>query len=128
MSTYRASVDLPPVTHSVPVARHVVVDLMRVWQAPQDRDDAALLVTELVTNVIDHVGGEASFTLELEVSDGWLLVAVVDGSSVLPVVRELDKERPRRRGLQLVQAIAERWGTEEHHGGKRIWFQLAPPQ
>jgi anti-sigma regulatory factor (Ser/Thr protein kinase) len=128
MSTYRASVDLPPVVHSVPVARHVVLDLMRAWGAPQDRDDAALLVTEVVTNVVDHVGGEASFTLELEVSDGWLLVAVVDGSSVLPVVRELDRERPRGRGLQLVEAIAERWGTEEHHGGKRIWFQLPPPE
>jgi anti-sigma regulatory factor (Ser/Thr protein kinase) len=128
MSTYRASIDLPPVLRSVPVARHVVLDLMRAWGAPQDRDDAALLVTELVTNVVDHVGGEASFTLELEASDGWLLVAVVDGSSITPVVRELDHERPRGRGLQLVEAIAERWGTEEHHGGKRIWFHLAPPE
>src|SRR4051812_1917120 len=29
------------------------------------REDAALLVTELVANVIDHVGGEAQLTVEL---------------------------------------------------------------
>ena len=127
MSSFSASVDLPPTAYSVPVARHLTTDLLRVWRAPHDRDDAALLVTELVSNVVDHVGGEASFTLELEIAEGWLRVAVVDGSSVLPLVRELDSESPRGRGLRLVQAISERWGCDEHDGGKRIWFQLAPP-
>jgi anti-sigma regulatory factor (Ser/Thr protein kinase) len=127
MSTLTASVDLLPVSASVPVARHLTVDLMRAWGVPQDRDDAALLVTELVANVVDHVQGEASLTLELAVSDGWLRIAVVDGSSVRPVVRELEKEQPRGRGLLLVQAIADRWGSEDHRGGKRVWFELAPP-
>ena len=127
MSTFSAGIDLPPVAHSVPLARHVTVDLLRVWRAPHDRDDAALLVTELVSNVVDHVGGEASFTLELELADGWLRMAVADGSSVLPVVRELNSAHPRGRGLRLVQAIAERWGCESRDGGKRIWFDLAPP-
>lgn len=127
MSSFTASVDLSPLAHCVPVARHLVTDLLRVWRAPHDRDDAALLVTELVSNVVDHVAGEASFTLQLELSDGWLRVAVVDGSSVLPVVRELDSSQPRGRGLRLVQALAERWGCDEHDGGKRVWFDLAPP-
>jgi hypothetical protein len=39
-------------------------------------------VPELVANVIDHVRGEASLTLEPAVSDGWLRIAVVDGSSI----------------------------------------------
>jgi hypothetical protein len=77
--------------------------------------------------VVDHVGGEASLTLELESSDGWLRIAVADGSSVRPVVRELDKDNPRGRGLRLVQALADRWGAEDHQGGKRIWLELAPP-
>jgi anti-sigma regulatory factor (Ser/Thr protein kinase) len=126
MSTLTASVDLLPVSASVPAARHLTVDLMRAWGVPQDRDDAALLVTELVANVVDHVQG-ASLTLELAVSDGWLRIAVVDGSSIRPVVRELEKEQPRGRGLLLVQAIADRWGSEDHRGGKRVWFELAPP-
>jgi hypothetical protein len=84
-------------------------------------------VTELVSNVVDHVGGETSLTLEVEMSDGWLRISVADGSAVRPVVRELDTGSVRGRGLQLVHMIADRWGSEDHQGGKRVWFDLAPP-
>ena len=127
MSTLSASVDLRPVVRSVPAARHVVAELLAAWGAGHDQEDVALLVTELVSNVVDHVGGEASLTLELELSDGWLRIAVADGSSVRPVVRELDSGNPRGRGLRMVQAIADRWGAEDHDGGKRVWFELSPP-
>jgi anti-sigma regulatory factor (Ser/Thr protein kinase) len=127
MSTLTASIDLPPTTASVPAARHLLLDVLRAWGVPQDRDDAALLVTELVSNVVDHVQGEASLCLELAFSDGWLRISVADGSSVRPVVRELEHEQPRGRGLLLVKAIADRWGSEDHRGGKRVWFELRPP-
>lgn len=124
MSSLSASIDLPPTAASVPVARRLVRDLLGIWGAPHDRDDAALLVTELVANVVDHVGGEASLALELTLADGWLRVAVADGSAVEPVVRELSQERLRGRGMQLVTSIADRWGVEPHDGGKRVWFEL----
>ena len=126
MSSYFASVDLPPDLASVPCARHLVLDLLRTWRAPHDHDDAGLLVTELVANVVDHVGGEASFILEVTLADRWLRIAVADGSAIRPVVQEHSGDRPRGRGLRLVQAVAERWGVEDHHGGKRVWFELAP--
>ncbi|WP_040338658.1 ATP-binding protein [Candidatus Blastococcus massiliensis] len=126
MSSLSACVDLPPNAASVRVARHVVTDLMRAWCAPHDVADAALLVTELVANVVDHVGGDASFTLEVTLAGSWLRIAVVDGSSVVPVVQELSRDRTRGRGLQMVQAIADRWGCEERQGGKRVWFDLSP--
>ncbi len=127
MSTLTARIDLPPVAGSVPAARHLLLVLLRAWDVPHDRDDAALLVTELVANVIDHAKEEASLGLEVAVSDGWLRISVSDGSSIRPVVRELSQERPRGRGLLLVKAIADRWGSEEHRGGKRVWFELSPP-
>jgi anti-sigma regulatory factor (Ser/Thr protein kinase) len=119
--------DLPPIPPSVPVARHLVLELLRSWRAPQDREDAALLVTELVSNVVDHVQGEANLTLELELSDRTLLIAVIDGSSIRPVVRELSTDRPRGRGMRMVESIADRWGADDHLGGKRVWFELLPP-
>ena len=127
MSTLTARIDLPPVSGSVPAARHLLLELLRAWDVPHDRDDAALLVTELVANVIDHAKEEASLGLEVAVSDEWLRISVADGSSIRPVVRELSHERPRGRGLLLVKAIADRWGSEEHRGGKRVWFELSPP-
>jgi len=126
MSTRSASIDLPPTSASVLAARRVVRDLLAVWDVPHDREDAALLVTELVTNVVDHVQGEVDLTLELSLSDTWLRIAVVDGSSIRPVVQELSHERPRGRGMRMVEAIADRWGAEDHKGGKRVWFDLYP--
>jgi anti-sigma regulatory factor (Ser/Thr protein kinase) len=127
MSTRSASIDLPPVATSVPAARHLVKEVLRAWEVPHDREDAALLVTELVANVVDHARGDANFTLELSVSDTGLRIAVIDGSSIRPVVQELSHDRPRGRGLRLVESIAERWGADDHDGGKRVWFDLRPP-
>ena len=111
---------------SVPLARHVTLDVLRSWRSAHDLDDAALLVSELVSNVVDHAQTEAVLTLELALAGEWLRISVADGSAIRPVVRELDRERPRGRGLQLVEGIADRWGAEDHQGGKRIWFELAP--
>ena len=125
MSTLAASVDLNPVPASVPVARHLVLDLLGAWRSPHDAGDAALLVTELVANVVDHVAGEVSFTLELTLSERWLRISVADGSALRPVVREFEAAAPRGRGMRLVAGIADRWGVEDHADGKRVWFELA---
>jgi anti-sigma regulatory factor (Ser/Thr protein kinase) len=127
MSRRTASIELPPVQASVPASRRLVLELLHVWGVPHDREDAALLVTELVANVVDHVGGEADLTLEISLSGSWLRIAVADGSAIPPVVQELSHDRPRGRGLRMVQAIADRWGAEGHRGGKRVWLDLRPP-
>ncbi|MGR6966245.1 ATP-binding protein [Geodermatophilus sp. URMC 61] len=126
MSTLTAAVDLRPVPASVPVARHLVLDLLGAWKAPHDAGDAALLVTELVANVVDHVDGRASFTLEVTLAEDWLRVSVADGSALRPAVREFEVAAPRGRGVRLVEGIADRWGVEDHSDGKRVWFELAP--
>ena len=74
MSTFRGSFELRPVPSSVPTARHVVVEVLRAWEVPHDVDDAALLTTELVANVLAHVGGEATLTVEVDSSDEWLRI------------------------------------------------------
>ncbi|SDZ22379.1 hypothetical protein SAMN05660209_05094 [Geodermatophilus africanus] len=128
MSTLTAAVDLRPVPASVPVARHLVLDLLGAWKAPHDAGDAALLVTELVANVVDHVAGQASFTVELSLSEDWLRISVVDGSALRPVVQQFEVGAPRGRGMRLVESIADRWGAEDHADGKAVWFELAAPQ
>lgn len=127
MSTLTASLDLPPTASSIPVARRLVGLLLQSWGARQDLDDAALLLTELVANVVDHVGGTDCLTVEATYSEDWLRLAVVDCSPTPPVVQEMDIQRVRGRGLHMVQTLADRWGCEDHRGGKRVWFELRPP-
>jgi anti-sigma regulatory factor (Ser/Thr protein kinase) len=126
MSTLSARVDLPPTVGSVPTARRLAVELLTVWRAPHDRDDAGLVVSELVANVVDHVGGDQPFTLELTHSGDWLRISLVDGSAIRPIVRELEMSSSRGRGMRMVERIASRWGAEDHDGGKRVWVELAP--
>ncbi|MFN2478278.1 MAG: ATP-binding protein [Pseudonocardiaceae bacterium] len=124
MATLTAKVDLPTVVRSIPAARHVALELLSAWAVEHSRDDVALVVTELVTNVVDHVGGETSIVLELTLSDVWLTISVADGSAVQPVVRELCGDQQRGHGMRVVAAVADRWGCEDHHGGKRVWAEL----
>lgn len=66
MATFIATVDLPTAGRSVSAARHVARELLSAWGIEHCRDDAALVVSELVANVVDHVGGDASMVLELQ--------------------------------------------------------------
>jgi anti-sigma regulatory factor (Ser/Thr protein kinase) len=127
VSTLSASFELPPAAVSIRSVRRLVSELMLVWRAPHEPCDASLLVTELVANVVDHVGGGTTMSVEVLLSGDWLRIGVVDGSPVRPVVRPLDPDQPRGRGLRLVETVADRWGCEEHEGGKRVWFELRPP-
>ena len=86
--------------------------------------DAALLCTsELVTNAVLH--GRPPVVLEVVVSSSSVRVEVHDGD-LSPVVRRrpVDRESSSGRGLELVAALAERWGSEATPGGKVTWFEL----
>ena len=111
----------------MPAARHLLLELLRAWDVPHDREDAALLVTELVANVVDHVGGEANLTLELSLSEDGCGSRSPTAPRCGPWSRSSRTSGPAAAGLRMVQAIADRWGAEDHHGGKRVWFELGPP-
>ena len=95
-------------------------------------DDAAQdvvrsLVSELVTNVVLHVGSD---TLVRVLDDAdTIRVEVVDASPVLPRQRRVNGESTTGRGLRLLQALSLASGFAPDDGldevGKRVWFQVA---
>jgi anti-sigma regulatory factor (Ser/Thr protein kinase) len=85
-------------------------------------DDVALLVAELVANSVCHAG--SSIRLEMRLGRGTLRVEVFDESFELPVMQPAASERVSGRGLQLVDAIATRWGARRQLDGKVVWFEL----
>jgi anti-sigma regulatory factor (Ser/Thr protein kinase) len=125
--TLRAAVDLPPVPHSAAAARRVVAEVLEAWAAEVFCDDALLLVSELVSNVVRHVTGRRPLRVEMALSSpprrsSGLRVAVVDASAAPLVLRARGPDGGH--GLALVDALADRWGSEEHGDGKRVWFEL----
>ncbi|MEU0879321.1 ATP-binding protein [Lentzea sp. NPDC005914] len=104
-------------------ARQVVRDAATSWGLSEDlTDDALLIVTELVSNSIDH--GEGLITLTVSRKSGGMLVEVHDESPKQPLVRPVDPSSARGRGMQLVQALSARWGTKPHARGKVVWAEL----
>jgi anti-sigma regulatory factor (Ser/Thr protein kinase) len=90
------------------------------------REDAQLLVSELVTNAIRHAGLDpgASITLVVSASDRALRFEVRDpGAGFEPVEPAPDPSRPSGWGLYLVRELADRWGVERD-ATTRVWFEL----
>ncbi|MFD4671344.1 ATP-binding protein [Lentzea sp. NPDC058450] len=104
-------------------ARQVVREAAASWELTDDlTDDAQLVVTELVSNGIDH--GEGLITLTVSRTQGGMLVEVHDESPRLPQLRPVDPSSARGRGMQLVKALSVRWGTTPRNDGKVVWAQL----
>ena len=119
----RSALDLEPHASSPAAARrHVRSAATAVGAGDDALESAALLVSELVTNVVLHA--RTPLRLLVSARDGSLLVEVSDSSPDLP--RSTTLSTAGGRGLRLLDRLAERWGTRVHDEGtgKTVWFQV----
>ncbi|GGM90852.1 ATP-binding protein [Streptomyces fuscichromogenes] len=105
--------------------RRAAVHQLTRWGLPEAADEAGLLVTELATNVVKHVGEGASATLILERRGGRLRVEVHDKSRTVPVLKPGECDEECGRGLHLLAAFALDWGTVLAAVGKSVWCEIA---
>jgi len=85
-------------------------------------EDVLLVVHELVANVVDHA--RTPFRLAVKLCGPVVKVSVHDESCRPIVVRPLDPESTRGRGLPLIAAIADCWGCQEQPDGKTVWAAI----
>ena len=86
-------------------------------------DAAELLLSEVVTNAFVHAGGVVK--VHVRASPAGVRVEVEDRSSHHPVRRWFAPTAGTGRGLQLLDELADRWGSHARpHGGKVVWFEL----
>lgn len=92
--------------------------------SPPMTETALLLVSEIVTNAVVHGSGRP--LLDIAVRPDVLRVTVTDDAADLPQVqRDTSVLSDGGRGLQLVEALATRWGTDSRAPtGKSVWFEL----
>lgn len=127
MGQWRAAADIPATQRGPATARHVVRGLLEGWHLGELAPDASLVVSELVSNAVEHAPSTHSFELELLCDADRLRITLADGSSIKPVIAALDNERPRGRGMRIVDELAADWGAEEFRDGKRVWVDLSVP-
>ncbi|WP_280905140.1 ATP-binding protein [Streptomyces sp. MAA16] len=109
----------------VPPLRRAAARQLSQWGMAVALDEAELLVTELATNVIKHVGEGASATLVLERGEGRLRIELHDRSRVLPLVTKAGCDEECGRGLHLLSALAADWGAVLTAAGKSVWCEVA---
>jgi len=121
-----AVMTLPGVPESLREARALVRRQLGVGPAAEA---AALCVSELVTNAIVYTrsglpGGTLAVSLQ-QVPDG-IIVRVRDaGSRVAPVLADPEPGAEHGRGLLIVAAVADEWGTEPAITGRSTWCRIA---
>ncbi|MBQ0984694.1 SpoIIE family protein phosphatase [Streptomyces sp. F63] len=107
-------------------ARRFTIRTLRAWDAVEEADTVLLVVSELVTNALVHTAGEVR--LDLALTGNRLRVAVSDSSPRTPVkAASMDWEATGGRGILMVEAVSESWGSVPLSGGKQVWSEIALP-
>ena len=94
--------------------------------SPRVREDATLLVSELITNVVRHALGAGIDKVELRIrsESGRVRVVVSDpGGGFEPAPRLPTATEGSGWGLYLVDRIADRWGVLSKDRSE-VWFEI----
>jgi anti-sigma regulatory factor (Ser/Thr protein kinase) len=95
------------------------------WGAANVADIVTLVVSELATNVIRHVGAGTPAVLVLEAGEGRIRLELHDTSSTMPHRAQPAPEALTGRGLTLVAAMTNGWFAKPTLGGKAVCCELA---
>jgi hypothetical protein len=106
--------------------RRVMRSHLGIWGLHAVVRDAQLCVSELVSNVITHVGPGTPATLAVSMNGVRLRIEVHDPDPrALPTLLDATADSEGGRGMALVDAVAERWGVELGADRKVTWCELA---
>ncbi|MCF1600082.1 SpoIIE family protein phosphatase, partial [Streptomyces muensis] len=117
-----ASWPLPKDPKAAGQARSLIRKQLAAWGLEDLTPTTELLASELVGNVIRHAKGPLRLRL---LHDANLICEVFDGSLTMPRIRRATETDEGGRGLQLVTALSQRWGTRYTPTGKCIWTEQA---
>jgi anti-sigma regulatory factor (Ser/Thr protein kinase) len=122
------TLQLVPARGAPRLARAFVADTLETWAIePEDVEAVQLVVSELITNAVLHAAESSAITLELAMTGDAVRVMVSDHSPRQPQQRgePAPWSAESGRGIQLVDAITDRWGTEPRRPqGKTVWCEL----
>ncbi|MFF7979908.1 ATP-binding protein [Streptomyces sp. NPDC007901] len=107
---------------SVRQARRLVTAQLDDWAVGDLADTAELLVSELVTNALRHTRG--SLRLNLQLRHARLLCEVEDTETACPVRTAADPDAEGGRGIEILDLLADAWGSVRTATGKTMWFEL----
>jgi anti-sigma regulatory factor (Ser/Thr protein kinase) len=124
-SEHRRAVSLPAAVTTPAQARTVAGDALHGWHLDDLRVSAELVVSELVSNAVQHAA--TAVDLLVQRTTRGVQISVRDGSPNPPRAAGHDPSdvaRPGGRGLFLVSIIAARWGFLVGSVDKVVWATI----
>lgn len=119
----RATLEVGAHATAVPNTRHFVEACLAGWGVDPDLLEVARLVaSELVTNGLTH--GSGPLVIRLRLGPQHLCLEVDDCGSSFPEPRTAEDDDEGGRGLQLVGALTDSWGTRPLDRGKSVWCMI----
>ena len=116
------SLNLPSDTSAPGVARAAAKRCLAGKVTLERLGELFLVISELVSNALEHGRGQVVFRLRLD--EGMVRGEVIDqGGGFEHEIRARGPEDVRGRGLLLVGALTTRWGI--HDGTTDVWFEFA---
>ncbi|SDR09493.1 Histidine kinase-like ATPase domain-containing protein [Streptomyces sp. 2112.3] len=114
---------------AVPQARRIIRTELARWGLPEHVEIAELLVSELVTNAVQHAWGPLHLRMSHSPLDRTLRCDIADGCPAAPPAHRppARADEDHGRGLHLVDQLATRWGARHTAAGKTVWFELRTP-
>ena len=122
------SVSVPHERTGVRMARHAfAVQLAAVGVPPEDREDAMLVLSELVSNSVKHAAPLPSgqIMVRWQVTPDLLHIEITDGGAgtrplaSVPILSALGG-----RGLDIVRTVARQWGVTEDQDTVTVWAEV----
>jgi len=87
-------------------------------------NDARLLISEAVTNAVEHVRADGEIEVRIGLEDGVLRVEVLDaGPGFTPTPRTPGQSTSSGWGLHFIELLSARWAVERADR-TRVWFEL----
>jgi hypothetical protein len=118
---------------SIRAARDFTVATLHRWGAEEPSHDIAIVVSELVTNALQHAlpgcddaRPQRPIRLGLLQLRPCLLCAVADPSTAAPVFRPSGSLGESGRGLHIICALSDWWGYTTSDTGKIVWAMFSP--
>jgi anti-sigma regulatory factor (Ser/Thr protein kinase) len=124
----RARVSVPHERSSVRVVRHAFAEQMTAAGVPaEDREDAMLVLSELVSNAVKHASPlpDGHISVAWHVDDDSLGLEITDGGAgTRPNASVAVLSAMGGRGLDIVRTVSRHWGVTEADGTVTVWAEV----
>jgi anti-sigma regulatory factor (Ser/Thr protein kinase) len=121
-------VTVPHEPTGVRLARHALADQLEAsGMRPEERDDALLVLSELVSNAVKHAAPLPSGDIRVrwQVRDEVLHIEITDGgASTRPHAGVAALSALHGRGLDIVRTVSTQWGVTEDGDSVTVWAEV----